>query len=79
MSRIARLGRIKERSEDDPACADIVLPGVDARRDFLDLDVAATAPTGALTRTQELRPPPGWGNAECGFYMLRHAPMLTGA
>ena len=47
--------------------------------ELLDVDVAPTAPTGAPTRTQELRPPPGWGNAECGFYMLRHAPMLTGA
>ena len=45
----------------------------------VDVDVAPTAPTGAPTRTQELRPPPGWGNAECGFYMLRHASMLTGA
>jgi hypothetical protein len=45
----------------------------------VDVDVAATGPLGAPTRTQELRPLPGWGNAERGFYMLRHAPMLTGA
>jgi hypothetical protein len=47
--------------------------------ELLDVDVAPTAPTSPPTRTQEPRPPPGWGNAECGFYMLRHAPMLTGA
>jgi len=32
-----------------------------AHREFLDVDVAPTAPMSPPTRTQELRPPPGWG------------------
>jgi hypothetical protein len=36
-------------------------PDVDAHYAFLDVDVAATEPSDALTRTRELRPPRGWG------------------
>jgi hypothetical protein len=46
---------------------------------FLDVDVAAPGAVGRAEADAGAALPPGWGNAECGFYMLRHAPMLTGA